>query len=60
MKVNPVVDSVWTRCFLEVYDRRVSEGAMTIPLEDVDKLVVEKSKEMTVEEFMRWLKGDEK
>jgi hypothetical protein len=50
----PIADTLWQRCFWEVADKCKKTGAKTIEFEDVDRVVLEKSK-MTIPDFLEWL-----
>jgi len=55
-----IEDSIWWRCFWEVYDKVKAEGKPNIDFDDVDKLVIAYSK-MEIRSFHdKFFKEDSK
>jgi len=47
MSEKPWKDSLWMDCLFELYDKARKEGKETVEFVDVDKLVIEKSREIS-------------
>ena len=54
MEKSPVEDTVWMRCFFEVFEKCSKADESQVQFSEVDELVLEKSK-LTVKDFAKWL-----
>ena len=49
-----IEESVWLRCFWEIYEAAKRDGKQMIEFADVDKLVLERCR-LPLKEFVAWL-----